>query len=304
MKQDLYAAAFVAGFSVAPVAQAIDIGAGTAEYVTMRDCTVPGVSGCDDVSRVLFGQYGGLPGIAMSSARVSVPGYGFTSGSVSLSGVIGAPVLKAIASSEPGKRLNTNSAALQRYVYGGVAPTTRAFGGTVTYSQFSTGTYPPRPSAGIHAQLEIFSFPTSTISVEPTAVANFEMLSGGFASLSGFTSLGSANYDDEATTSIGLGNLSVTVNLDPGDAVWIWAFVQTPATNGGWVDASHTFVTAWDDPTGLVPTAVAAVPEPGTLALFLAGGVAVASAVRRRKVRRTLCAGRCEMPPYGPYATS
>ena len=287
MNPVLCTATLVAGLLVAPVAQAIDIGAGTAEYVTVRDCNVPGVSGCDGISGVLFGQYGGLPGDAMSSASVSVPGYGSANGSVSLSGVVGAPVLKASASSEPGKRLNTNSAALQRYVYDGTTPTTRTFGGTVTYSQVSTGVYPIGAGGGINASLEVFSLPTSTISVQPTAAANFNMLSGGFRALSGFTSLGTANHRNPATTPVGLGSLSVTVDLNPGDAVWIWAYVQTPATNGGWVDSSNTFVTAWDNPIGLVPTVVA-VPEPGTLALWLTGTAAVMSIARRRAARRTL----------------
>ena len=60
-------------------ANAIDIGAGTAQVVTARDCAVPEPSGCDGMSATLFLQYGGLPGDAMSSAALDVPGYGSAS---------------------------------------------------------------------------------------------------------------------------------------------------------------------------------------------------------------------------------
>lgn len=201
--------------------------------------------------------------------------------------MIGAPVLKASASSEAGKRLNTNSIALQRYVYSGSDPTTRTFAGTVTYSQLSTGTYPEHVGSGIYAALEVFTLSTPTISVAPTSADNFSMLFGGFRSLTGFSSLGTADFSDPTSNSAGSGTLGVTITLNPGNAVWIWALVQTPATNGGWVDSSHTFVTAWDSPAGLTPT-VTAVPEPGALALFLVGGAALIGVVRRRELRQAL----------------
>ena len=104
-------------FLVAPlVTHAAEISAGTAEYVTFRDC-IAGTTACDDVSPIVSGLFGGSPGAASSSASETFAGYGSASGSVSLSGDIGAPILHASASSEAGKRSNTNSIALQSYTY-------------------------------------------------------------------------------------------------------------------------------------------------------------------------------------------
>ena len=64
------------------------------------------------------------------------------------------------------------------------------------------------------------------------------------------------------------------MTLDPGEVVWVQTLLQTPAVNGGIVDASHTLVTGWSDPTNLVPAVVAPVPEPSELDLL---GVALVS---------------------------
>ena len=262
----------------------VEISAGTSEYVTMRDCSVSGSSGCDQISSVLFGQYGGLPGDAQSSADYSVDGYGSGNGSVSLSGAIGAPILKASASSQPGKRINTNSIALQRYIYDGDTPTTRTFGGNISYSQYSSGTYPTGTGSGIYAYLEIFTLPTDTISISPSAAANFNMLFGGYQNLLGYSSLGAATFEDHFSNASGIGNLSVAVQLNPGDAIWVWALVQTPATNGGWIDSSHTFVTAWDETNNLTPSVVA-VPEPASFAMLLFGSIFLFTMTKARQQR-------------------
>ena len=257
------------------------ISAGTAEYVTVRTCTVAGVSGCDSLSSVQFGMYGGMPGDTTSAASLSVTGFGSANGSVSLSGIVGAPVLRADANSQAGKRLNTNSVALQRYTYNGPAPTTRVFQGDLSYSQLVTGTYPVGVGGGINAILEVFTLPTETIDIDNNEIANFEMLFFGYSRLIGYSSLGISNYRDSTSTLTGNGTLSVVVNLNPGDAVWVKALVQTPAVNGGWVDSSHTFVTSWDNSSGLTPAAVA-IPEPTTLALSLFALAAVAGLTSSR----------------------
>jgi len=54
--------------------------------------------------------------------------------------------------------------------------------------------------------------------------------------------------------------------LNPGDTVWVWAYLQTSAPNGSTVDASHTLITSWDNSANLIPAV--SVPEPGTLTLL------------------------------------
>lgn len=110
------------------VAQPVEVSASTAELVTARDC-IPGITACDDLSPIIFSAYGGLPGDVASGATIDPVGYGHSNGHVALSGEVGAPVISASVSSEAGKRLTTNSLALQRYVYNGSASTTRTFGG-------------------------------------------------------------------------------------------------------------------------------------------------------------------------------
>jgi hypothetical protein len=282
MKPSLQACAVAVVAVLCAPAQAVQISAGTSEVVTMRTCSVSGESGCDVISRLQSWQYGGLPGDSQSTAELSLDGYGFGRGSVSLSGVIGAPILKASAYSEPGARISTNSAAVQRYKYEGDAPATRTFGGNLTYAQQSTGAYPS--GSGIRAYLEVFSLPTESISIDPSVEANYAMLSGGYANLSGYSSLGFATFQDGNSNASGNGILSVTIDIHPGDAIWVWAMVQTPATNGGWVDSSHTFVTAWDETSSLTP-AVVAIPEPGALAMMLSGMTFLVALSRTRQLR-------------------
>lgn len=285
MRHALIGLYLAAGALASPWASAIPISAGTAEYVTVRDCYA-GLSGCDGISVILPGsRFGGFAGDASSSVSVDLPGYGAASGSVALSGVVGAPILKASASSLPGKRLNTNSVALQRYTYIGTEATTRTFGGTLTYSQYSTGVYPFGAGAGINVNLGVFTLPMDSIEVGPTSEDNYMMLSSGVYALDGVVWLGTDHFNDlGGTTDDGLAELAVTVRLNPGDTVWIRAFIQTPATNGGWVDSSHTFVTGWDNPTALVAAAVA-VPEAATGWLAALALLALGAQSRRRRLR-------------------
>lgn len=280
MKKSYRRLAIVAAWLASSAAQAVEIAGSTAEWITVRNCIV-GATACDFISGLVFEQRGGLAGDRASAANIGIAGYGSASGVVALSGVIGAPLLGASAISETGRRLNTNSAALQRYVYEGLVPTTRTFGGALTYSQLSTGPLPEEVSFGVYGELELFTLPMSTISIGPTREENIAMLFGGYRDLASYQTLGSAFFSAGNTSANGTENLSVAVALNPGDTVWALALLQTPAVNGGRVDTA-TFMTAWDDPTGLVPATIA-VPEPSASALLLVGGLALFGVAWRRR---------------------
>jgi hypothetical protein len=272
----------------APLAvHAMGITAGTSEYITFRDC-IAGATACDSISPIVSGQFGGNPGAYASAASQTHAGYGSASGSVSFSGVIGAPVLHASASSDAGKRANTNSVALQSYTYTGSAPTTRTFGGSLTYSQSLTGTYPDVGATGVYATIDAFTLATPTIEAGSDPVSNFYALFGepwtGDPSL-GYVDLAQNTFSDDTTHAGATGDLGVTLTLTPGETVWLYVLLQTPAVNGSVIDASHTLVTGWNDATDLVPAVTSLpvpVPEPAPVVLFGLGLAAALVAGRRR----------------------
>ena len=257
---------FAVGLLAAPmVASAIQVQSSTSVYLTFRDC-VTGATACDEYTRVLVFSYGGLPGDLSATSSLSDPAYGALFADAQLTGTAGAPILRTSADSEPLKRISTNSAALQRYTYTGSVPTTRTFGGSLTYSQvvpIENQDFPLSqwsPGAGISgiltAELEVFTLTDVFLEVGDTDAYNFYYLHAGYRDAPGYVSIASDQYSDDATNPAGFATLGVSVDLNPGDSVWVRVFLQTPALNGATVDSSNTFITGWDNANNLVPASI------------------------------------------------
>jgi PEP-CTERM motif len=266
----------IAAVATSMAAHAGLILSGTSTYATARDC-VAGVSGCDSVSPIVYSTAGGLPGATTSSVTQLPPGYGQSTASATLSGVIGAPVLYASATSTAGTREGASAYGLQSYTYVGTSPITDTFGGSVTYSQTINGSYPLDYGLGTVASIEVFTLGGALFDAGVTVQDNADALGAAAndnSSLYGppqpvYTLLGSSVYDDPSTNVAGTGSTSVTVTLDPGETIWVLAGVQAFASNGSSVDPN--FTTQWTDSANLVAGAPTSVPEPASLWLMVLG---------------------------------
>lgn len=269
---------------ISTLAQAVAVLSSTSEVVAFKYC-IAGTTPCDTTSPIQMSATGGFPGAVASSAALPfTPPFGSASGSVSLSGIVGAPILRASAVSLAGTRANTNSFALQQYTYVGALPETRQFGGHLTYSQTIAPGGPFPPGVGTFAFIEAFTLPGG-YEVGATADDNFIALVD--PSLQpGYASLGKADFADlNSTAGMVTTDISVTVTLNPGDSIYVWVGLQTPAVDGSVIDASNTFITGWNDATNLLPAnvvrapaAVDALGEPALLILLALGlaGIALA----------------------------
>ncbi|HEY0747221.1 MAG TPA: hypothetical protein VGD63_11005 [Steroidobacteraceae bacterium] len=254
------------GGSMAANAQTY-ITSGTSEFLSARNC-IAGATACDSIGKVLNVTEGGLPGQTSSSVTQTIPGYGSTSASAQLTGVLGSPILNVSAMSTAGTREGATAYALQSYTYTGTTSVVDTFGGSVSYSQTITGNY-PSGTPGTYASIEVFALPQGTLfNAGSSSDDNYYAMAAAGNNNSATSGNPQLNYTllaespnggvaDSSTNLNGMGSTSVNVKLDPGETVWVLASLGAYAPNGSSIDP--TFTTKWTSSANLV-TGIAA-PE-------------------------------------------
>jgi hypothetical protein len=249
-----------AGLLAGPMsANGVEIQSGTAIYVTFRHCVAAPTGRCGYLSEIVDSANGGQPGGSTAFAQLIDANFGTTVADSSLTGRIGAPILRAATTSISGKRVNTNTVALQRYVYTGSEPAVRTFGGSLTYAQTMddglNAAYTEVVRSGVNALINVFKMDPESFEVGDTAQSYFDNMAftAAFEAEPGYELLGSARFNDIVSTPLNAGSLAVTVSLHPGDAIWVWTLLQTPSADGASVDVSRMMITGFDDVTDLQP---------------------------------------------------
>ena len=208
-------------------------------------------------------------GVGATSAATSLSNNdGNAAGSASLSGQLLLPIVGSEAFSNTNSRAGASATGLNSYNYDGASSTTIS----LDFVFDGTASAPVLNDAEAVASVVIMKgadFPFSTdygtlvfeeIALNPDVdlVGNqrrFLTVNGGQQSLDG----------------------NISIDLDPGDRIGIWAQVLTGGTRGGSADALNTLISTFSDPTGLTPTIV---PSPSSAALI---SVALLALGLRRK---------------------
>ena len=246
MKHNILAVITV-GLLAGPTAALADkIQSSTTVNLTFRTC-IAGTTACDGVSDAI-NTYAGFPGDQTAQANASDPDFGATSGSAELAGgTVGK--LSATSSSLTGKRNGGNSATLQRYTNVGSVTERMTLNAVLSYDQVVPLGNAGFPGAGrSSASAYVFIVSTSDESIEAgvTEESNFQaVFFGNFCPTcpnpppSDFQEL-DADFFGDFSNATGAGTMTRTlsVDVDPGESIWIGARLQSIAANGAVVDAT------------------------------------------------------------------
>jgi hypothetical protein len=298
--------AAVALATLAPIMANASTVFGSAAQLTARDCSqIDARTDCVGAAapRVQNTFIGGL-GSSLDATTTNANGtWAVTTGA----NPGGLPVLKAGSWSADNTRLNTNAVVFQQFTFTGAAHTQLSLVGDLDF--FSTGNDavssidPTGQSnlaeqageAGIFATMYFMdpvAFAGRTTAAEIMPLLNMDCSNPYMYAQAGLY-LSGALAAGHQTASITLnkdcgGN---DIYADPGDTTVLVLAMQTPSNRGGYMDATHTFVSKFDPSlppetiealrTGFVSSSPADLPEPTGLALSLAALAALAVARRR-----------------------
>jgi hypothetical protein len=221
----------------------------------------------------------------------------------------GLPVLKAGSWSGASSRINTNAVVFQQFTFTGTSHTLFSLEGDLTFNSSGNdgdSSIDPGNPGSTAEQAGEGGIYASMYFMDPAAFAGIT----GAADVMSLLSMDCTNPYMYAFTSFnttgplaaGAQSGSLTLNrdcsgseifLNTGDTAVLVMVMQTPSNRGGFMDATHTFVSKFD-PTlapetlaaltaGFIPGSPADLPEPTGPALALAALAALAAARRAKR---------------------
>lgn len=258
---------------------ALPITSATGSYLSFRDCS--SALPCDSGIPTQRGEDFTVAGGSAASASNSALGIG--SASADFGAAIGAPVLRAEASTTSIGRVGATSIAVQRYQNTGATSTTAFFGGDLSFNLSGVS-----PSAsvftGIEVQLALFTTPTGTVDVADSLdrFAIFDLFS--WQDLPGVVSIYDSGIVPYTTSTLPGSPIALTtpgITVAPGESFFVVARLLAIGAEGSTADASSTLLTGLYDSDSLEDrrlltvedgiSAVQQVPLPSTLLLMILG---------------------------------
>ncbi len=224
------------------------------------------------------------------------------------------PFLRGETSAVGNERMNVNAFGYQTYTYTGAAAAPFSISGNLhivdsSVSDLTNEGMPDPLNPGFNmlggwfpngaiGTAYVGVWDTSILSAFTSTQAIFDNLFLAQCDAANPHILGSGTVNQTLTggdTNIGVSTTACTATsliLTPGETVLVVAGLQLPVNRGGFVDATHTFTTAFGaDVTDTVKTELLSgrdalgVPEPASWALMIVGFLGAGAALRRRPAR-------------------
>ena len=221
---------------------AVPVQSTTSVYVSLRKC-VAGETACDSIERTHSNAIGGLPGSTDARASQKDPAYGESTGSSQLTGEPGAARLTAVVKTMPGARNGSSNITLQRYTNMSETIQTLIFDGTLIFDQTipeENAEFPPDGGgqSGVVVEMELFSSKLDSFEAGNTAEENWAAFNTEEPDENQM--LANATTDGMVMIVTGQGTkaLTMSIELKPGDSIWMFGLLQVIAANGAVVDAS------------------------------------------------------------------
>jgi len=280
---------------------------GSAAILTNRTCITTSNGDCQLGARN-FLQYAGGAGSSFTVSATNEANSGASGSAYSTFSANTVPTLGVASFAGDNTRTGASALAYQTYTYSGDAAINLALTGMLHYvgsgNERVTGVQGVEAAGSGFFGANLTILPLSMLQGIGTGADDL------IIDMSGLTdcSVGATATTFAGSQGLGAGEhnipLSLTtacdggaITIQPGQSFVIMATVQAISNKGGYMDASHTFTSFFDPEktvfagTGeavgerFLSAAIAAVPEPGTWALMLAGFGLVGAAMRRSRGR-------------------